>query len=114
MVINLTTATQLKLSKASLITKAIDYRKTALGHIYDAELLCPLIPDLENGEHMKAILFAAITAITAKSSFMKILGVGLPLIGSLEIEMYDKFVQMRKHLELSIILIWHNFMIDYH
>lgn len=81
-----------------MLNEASKQRKAAISELHYADSLCYLIPDLEEREHLRALIAGSIGAAQVKDPKAKLISVGLVLIGSLANNMYDKYCEFRSHL----------------
>ncbi len=95
-------------NKFWLIEEAENSKQQAVKALEDADNMRYYIPDLGKREHMHAIITSAIPALAISDIRLKILTVGLALIGSLSVDMYDKYIEYRvlllkaaHHLEMA-------------
>lgn len=71
------------------------HREEALKFMRMADQMTPFIPDLDKRQHMHAIIGSGVTALLLREPKAAILSIGLTLISSLTIDMYDKFCEYR-------------------
>lgn len=88
-------------TKEKVLELAYESKRQGDRELIKANDLCSIIPDLGNRDHMKSLIAAAIASASPSNTKTKILTIGLSLIGSLAIEMYDNYVQLKRHLAMG-------------
>lgn len=87
------------------------HRKRCKEELGKAEQMCWYIPDLEKGEHLKALITSCIASSLCPDVRLKITTVGLSLIGSLVCEAVEQYSDLRSHL---IKAAYHSEMYDFY
>ena len=73
----------------------VTHRDQAIKFLKIAENMTPYIPDLDKREHMRSIIGSAAGALLMREPKAGIIAVGLSLIASLSIDMYDQYCEYR-------------------
>jgi len=84
--------------KTAIIERIEFHKEQVLKELKRAENLNPYIPDLSKRQHMHALINGAIAAICIPEPRLKLLSVGLTIIGSLAVDRYDEFCEYREVL----------------
>lgn len=89
---------KLEIDKFSMINKAKKHTRNAIEELYLADDICIYIPNLEDRDHLHALIAGTITSANIKDPMNKLLTIGLALITSLSKEMIEKHFQIKHHL----------------
>ena len=85
-------------TKKDLLLKALDQKKLAYGQLHEAYFLVTHIVDLDKREYMAALITSAFTTATVPDARMKVLTVGLSLVGAVACDCYDSYQKFRNHM----------------
>lgn len=80
---SLSYANQTPENKFFLMEKATDHKLNAIKALAEADKMSYYIPDLENREHMHNIIIGFTTSFATSDPKVKLLSIGLALLGSL-------------------------------
>jgi hypothetical protein len=84
--------------KWEMIEESNKHRILAKNCLLEADRLCFYIPDLSKRELFKTLIISSIASLTAPGPKLKLLTVGLSLIGSMAADAYDTYERGKKLL----------------
>lgn len=81
--------------KFSTLEEAEKHRDEALKFLNIADNMTPMIPNLQDRKHMNALIASVIESITITDMKVKVIAIGLTLLGSLYNDIYDKYCEYK-------------------
>lgn len=85
-------------SKAQMLSSAKFHKDSALYYLHQADLCASFLPELDKREHLHMLITSTISSAAISDPRMKLLTIGLSILGSFATEMYDKYFDTRKYL----------------
>lgn len=88
-------------NKQDILHMADTEKHLAITELKKAESISWYVPDLGDRQHLNALIISSIATPLIPEARIKILSVGLSLIGSISIEMYNEYCELRDHLAMA-------------